>query len=87
MGRLESYVTGCVPADHHAVLARYEGSLIVKAKMFVSAYCSHLASSNESGFDKGRLQSLQTFLGVQCQETAVVHSSLGGNVVELFQPE
>ncbi len=44
------------------MLSRYEGTLIAKAKQFVTTYCSHLASSNESGFDAERLQALQKFL-------------------------
>jgi hypothetical protein len=59
---LSSYISGCVPAEHHSLLHHYEGSLHDKAKQFVSMYCSHLASSNESGCDPGRVQALQSFL-------------------------
>ena len=59
---LGNFVGGCVPSESNAVLARYEGSVLVKAKQFVSLYQSYLASSNDSGFDPVRLQALQAFL-------------------------
>ncbi len=60
---LEAYVnSGCVPRDVHVFLNKYAGSFVDQSRSFASEYCSHLASSNDAGFNAERLANLNVFI-------------------------
>jgi hypothetical protein len=61
--RLSEFLcSGCSPRDLNELLNGFDGTLLERARAFCTEYCSHLASSNDAGFDPVRLQKLQKYL-------------------------